>query len=333
MKGAVLIWVLGVFLVAVLFFTYGGLGDRELSLENVSPPPAAAPPPKPEEPAGAEEPELEKISKEVSKLKTAVSSLLSPPPEEKPPPPPAVKSSDLYQKALGALVNIFCDDEAGHRYILGSGAIISPAGYVLTNAHLAEYFLQERVDCVLRRGSPARTFAKAAVLYLPDQNLKIGETQIAQKDLAILKITGPSGTIPLQESFDYFEFSPDYELGAGEVLYSLGYPTEFLGAELILKGANILFTTGTVTELADVDGNFSTAEGANLKGEISAQHGSSGGIFLESKTGKVAGLFVGLTEGKTTAERSQFIFLSSYLDEVVRQDKGMGLLEFLNTNP
>ena len=102
MKGAVLIWALGVFLIAALFFTYGDLGDRELSLENVSPPPAAAPP-KPEEPAGAREPELEKISKEVSKLKTAVSSLLSPPPEEKPPPPPAVKSSDLYQKALGAM--------------------------------------------------------------------------------------------------------------------------------------------------------------------------------------------------------------------------------------
>ena len=96
MKGAVLIWMLGVFLIAALFFTYGDLGDRELSLENVSPPPAAAPPPKPEEPAGAEGRELEKISKEVSKLKTAVSSLLSPPTEEKPPPPPAIKSSDLY---------------------------------------------------------------------------------------------------------------------------------------------------------------------------------------------------------------------------------------------
>ncbi len=333
MKGAVLIWVLELLLIAVLFFTYGDLSDKEPFEIPVQNSPASPRLEKADEPPLQSGPELKKVSEQVSKLKTAVSLLLPLPQEEKPPPPPAVKSSELYQKALGALVNIFCDDEAGHRYILGSGAIISPAGYVLTNAHLAEYFLQERVDCVLRRGSPARTFARAAVFYLPDQNLKIGETQIARKDLAILKITGPSGSIPLPESFDYFEFSPDYQPGAGEVLYSLGYPTEFLGAELILKGANILFTTGTVMELADVDGNFSTAEGANLKGEISAQHGSSGGIFLEAQNGKVAGLFVGLTEGKTTSDRSQFIFLSSYLDEVVRQDKGMGLLEFLNSRP
>ncbi|MEK7162495.1 MAG: trypsin-like peptidase domain-containing protein [Patescibacteria group bacterium] len=273
-----------------------------------------------------QEPKIKELKKELESISEAIKTVIPPPPAPLPSPPPlppAIKSSAIYEKALKAVVNILCFDNEKSSYILGSGAIIHPQGYVLTNGHLAEHFQKPGADCQLRKGSPARNFAKAKIIWLPDQSQKIGATEIPQKDAALLKIT------EFTQEFGYFEFEPNYDVKEGEVLYSLNYPTEFLSPEIALKDANLVFTLGTVEKLVSVDEIAKDAEGAYLKGELSAQHGSSGGIFLEAQEGKVVGLFVGLTEGTTTATRKQFMFLSEYIDRILRQDKGVGLLEFL----
>jgi len=286
-----------------------------------------------------EEEEFTNLLEEVSRLRKSLQTLgqaqaTSSPSFLLPPPAaPRIKSEEIYAKATRALVNIFCKDSEEQVYILGSGAVIDPQGYVLTNGHLAENFEKENVFCTLRRGSPASPFAKAKLAYLPDQNPLIGTTKIAQKDFALLKITEAVGSNPLPETFDYFEFDPTYAVKPQEVLYSLGFPTEFLGAATIAQNTNILFTLGTIDRLVSADDDLSDAEGAYLGGEISAQHGSSGGIFLEIQSSKIVGLFVGLTEGETTAERKQFMFLISYIDDIVRQERGFGLKEFLYSHP
>ncbi len=274
---------------------------------------------------------LAKLLEGVAKLRESLAAL--PQPKTPSPGPARIKSEELYNKALKALVNVFCDDAKKGVYILGSGAVIHPAGYVLTNAHIAQSFLDEGTDCVLRRGSPAEPWAKAEIFYLPDQSQKIGSSTIPMNDIAILKITGPVGADKFSGQFDYFTFDRAYQVREGEVLYSLGFPTEFLGAQIILRNTTILFSLGTVEDLVTLDDDRGDAEGAYLKGEISAQHGPSGGIFLDYERGGVAGLFVGITEGKTTAERKQFIFLSSYVDDIVKRDKGVSLLEFLGAPP
>jgi S1-C subfamily serine protease len=258
-----------------------------------------------------------------------------PAPAPPPAPPPAVKSADLYAKALGAVVNIFCVDTAANAYIMASGAIIDPAGYVLTNGHVAVHFNDPGTDCVLRRGSPARNFARAKVVFLPNQAPKIGGSDIPQNDAAILKITQMTDGSPAPPAggFEYFKIDPAYAVVLGETLYALNYPTEFLGAETALKDAGLVFSQGTVESIVTVDDDASNAEAVYLKGELSVQHGSSGGIFLDSQKGEVVGLFVGLTEGKTTAERKQFMFMSSYIDRIVRAAKGLSLAAYVDTNP
>ncbi len=354
MTSRILTWILGAAIAVAIFFAASALPGFKVRKEsvilnqappikNLTLPVVEVPKPKnetasPEEAAKKEAVQkaedaarLQKLLTDVAKLRESLATL--PQGAKEPPPGPPIKSGEIYNKALKALVNIFCDDSRKGVYILGSGAIIHPKGYVLTNAHIAENFSREGVNCVLRRGAPARNWVKAEVVYLPDQSQKIGSSTIPMNDIAILKITEPLGTDKLPESFDYFDFDPAYQIQTGEVLYSLGFPTEFLGAEIILKNTNILFSLGTVENLVTLDDNRKDAEGAYLKGEISAQHGSSGGIFLDSVRGRVVGLFVGITEGKTTAERTEFIFLSSYVDKILKRDKGAGLLEFLNTSP
>src|SRR3989338_2839263 len=72
--------------------------------------------------------------------------------------------STINQKTREALVNIFCVTKSGGIFkpASGSGIIIDKRGIILTNAHVAQYFLlkdyleQNFIECIVRVGSPAR---------------------------------------------------------------------------------------------------------------------------------------------------------------------------------
>lgn len=272
---------------------------------------------------------LKKISQELEVLQKTINSLTPPASLEK----PKLKSDLVYASGLGALVNILCNDTENGYYISASGAIIDPKGYILTNAHVAENFSHKGVICVIRRGSPAVSFARAKVVFMPDVSDKISATEVPLRDIAILKITSDLSGKPFSEVFSYFEFDPDYSMKEGEVLYSLGFPNEFLGSEAILKNTTILLSLGSVENLLNIDQSENIAEAAYMKGAISAQQGSSGGIFVDTYSGNIVGLFVALTQGETTSERKEFIFLSSYVDRIMREKTGLSLKEFLAQNP
>ncbi|MDE2021487.1 MAG: hypothetical protein KGI71_00985, partial [Patescibacteria group bacterium] len=107
------------------------------------------------------------------------------------PPEPGETALDVSAATLrGALVNIICYVPAGSglHSISGSGVFIDPKGIILTNAHIAQYFLlaDRGVSCVVRSGSPAVSRYTAALAYISPSWIHTNASVLTQ--------ASPSGT-------------------------------------------------------------------------------------------------------------------------------------------
>src|SRR5581483_7670669 len=81
-----------------------------------------------------------------------------------PPSAPELSPETVNATLRSSLVNILCTTVGGglFRPISGSGVIIDTRGVILTNAHVAQFFLlkdypfKNNIQCVVRTGSPAQ---------------------------------------------------------------------------------------------------------------------------------------------------------------------------------
>ncbi len=153
-----------------------------------------------------------------------VAKASAPKPVPQPAPAPIV-STPITQAALeaaatrvrSALVNIICaSNNPGVKSISGSGVIIDPKGVVLTNAHIAQYFLlatdpNQHISCVLRVGTPARDAYKAALVFIspawleanPKTITTLHPTGSGEHDYALLAILTSATSAPLPTTFAY----------------------------------------------------------------------------------------------------------------------------------
>lgn len=157
-----------------------------------------------------------------------------------------------------ATVNLYCRFRSGNRLFLttGSGVIIHERGVILTNAHVAQYFLIEpaknklRGGCSVRTGSPARQSYTASVLYFPSAWIRARMGQdvpgtTLNNDFALLYITGATaGELP--ESFPSLapSFADNVDIG-GQVVVS-GYPVEKLSFKKMVNKLLLERATTTV---------------------------------------------------------------------------------------
>ncbi len=230
---------------------------------------------------------------------------------------PSLPTEQLNTLARASLVNILCTTQNGGSFnpISGSGVIIDSRGIILTNAHVAQYFLLRdysspgNIQCVIRVGSPAQPRYTAELMYLPpawiaDNASKIKDqtpTGTGENDYAFVLITGttnPSGTLP--SSFAALPMDGGNPQ-AGEGILLAAYPAGFLGGIAINLNLYLTSAIATVGEVYTF-GDQANIDLFSLGGTLVAQSGSSGGAAV-SLQGKLKGLITTEIPADTTAGR------------------------------
>lgn len=252
---------------------------------------------------------------------------------------------DINTLARSALVNIICTTKTAGALnpISASGVVIDPQGIILTNAHVAQYFLLQNypapgfIDCSIRVGSPARVAYSAELLFLPpswiqDNAHKIDDetpTGNGEHDYALVRITGR-----INQSFPELGALPFFSVAlnsprVGTNVTVAGYPAGFLGGatiqtELYAASSNTqvgqLYTFGT--QAVDL---FSVG------GSIVAQQGSSGGPVARSD-GALVGLIVTSSSAPNTAGRDLRALSTEYIIRDFESEAGVPLEAFFNLN-
>lgn len=247
--------------------------------------------------------------------------------------------------ARSALVNILCTTYAGGSFapISGSGVFIDNRGIILTNAHVAQYFLLKdypfanNIQCVIRANSPAQPLYTAEVMYLPPEWVAVNAKQLTaqraqgtgENDYAFLRITGTvSSSVPFPASFPAIAMtSAAPEVGAPTLL--VAYPAGMLSGETIQMNLYSSSAVSTVQTLYSFEGT-QNVDLIALGGTVVSQTGSSGGALIGLGSRKLLGIIATETSGTTTADRQLNAVTVGFIDRVLAKSGKGGLVGFLS---
>ncbi|MBI2055028.1 MAG: trypsin-like peptidase domain-containing protein [Candidatus Sungbacteria bacterium] len=242
------------------------------------------------------------------------------------PPTPLLTSKEIYALLDTAIVQIVC--KAGDNlYVSGSGVVVSDKGVVLTNAHVVE----NGKDCFVKTGNPAVISGKAEARFIGNTKNFITDTKIPKEDFAFMKITERTPNSMFAEPFKYLRLSYTYTPQSGDGFYLAAYASEFVGGGIPSGGQNLVFTIARVLDLYTVDG--SGTDVAELEGNISTQEGASGSPVISPVDGSVIGLVFGQNKGEggasVTSQRTEFAFLISYINRVLESTRNTTLADLI----
>ncbi|MBI3020276.1 MAG: trypsin-like peptidase domain-containing protein [Parcubacteria group bacterium] len=279
----------------------------------------------------------------------ATPAVQSEPPKEpktvtpEPPKAPLLSATALNTLVRASTVNIFCTLAGETDAASGSGIVIDPRGIVLTNAHIAQYFLldtrdgEEFVRCAIRTGSPAEKSFSGELLYIPSAWIEAHAENITQNGWAdngehdyalvraVLSAEEATSSLPaLSLAYD----------GAGlartEPVLVASYPAGFLGGQAIQKN---LWQVSSFTSIKELYRFATTSQDlidvVSVNGIIGAQEGSSGGALVRTEDGKLLGVVVTRSAGDTTGERDLFSLSIPYVNADIVTDLKKTLQEFL----
>lgn len=231
--------------------------------------------------------------------------------------------TELHRIAARSVVNLLCQEKNGATAI-ATGIVIHSNGAILTNAHIADNANKDQ-ECTVRAGSPAAPFAVAKLVFAP--SAFSATTSIAEQikwDMAIWKIEKLSPSAgPLPETFDALTLDASHQFSPQEMLSTFSYPAELLSKEVILSSLYLVFSE---TSVEAVDEIFIQS----LAG-LGSQQGSSGGALLDPTTGKFVGLIFAVDRETEINKRRLFALRASRIDDIMKQETGMTLNEYLQT--
>ena len=251
--------------------------------------------------------------------------------------PPALSGNaalDTAAAALrGALVNIMCYAPAGSvlHSISGSGVFIDSKGIIITDAHVAQYFLlaDRGVSCTIRTGSPAADAYKAALIYISPAWVHANATVLTQAaptgtgeyDFAFLAVTGSATAAPLPASFPSLPLAQAAPAALAPVVIA-SFGAQFLDPTEIRSDLFPTVVFGSVKDIYTFDTD--TVDVLSLGGSAAAQEGSSGG-GVASASGSLVGMITTSTVQGATATRSLSAITSSYIRSEYSREMGTSL--------
>lgn len=239
------------------------------------------------------------------------------------------------QKVQKSVVNIYCSQTIGRQIkkSTGSGVMIDGSGVILTNAHVAEYFLLEQngngTSCYIRTESPAINTYKAKLVYFPEIWAKRNPGNISlqtltgtgEYDYALLVITERVRNDAPNTPFVHLETESDGVKNNERVLVA-GYPAGFSNVKVLESGLYSLVKPTTVNNSASFSGNGTDViyTGATSV----AEHGSSGGAVTDSDGNLVALIVATNIDSKSGGKNVQAITLS-YIKKSIKDTSGKSL--------
>ena len=275
-------------------------------------------------------------------VKPATSSSVVPSPAQIPAPATAPlptfssgnSALDASATALrGSLVNIMCYAPAGSNIqsISGSGVFVDSKGIILTNAHVAQYFLlaDRGVDCIIRAGSPATSEYKAALVYISPAWIHANSTILTQAtpvgtgeyDFALVAVTSGATSAALPSSFPALSLAKNPPL-AGTPVVIASFAAQFLDTKQIQSALYPTVVFGSIKDVFTFGTN--TIDELALGGSAAAQEGSSGGGIADG-TGALIGTITTSTITGATDTRSLGAITASYIRSEYTRETGTSI--------
>lgn len=255
----------------------------------------------------------------------------------------AAVSADLNAASAAlraALVNIICYAPAGSSLhsISGSGVIIDPKGVILTNAHIAQYFLlaDRGVSCKVRTGSPATDEYGAGLIYIPplwiNTNAKLltstSPSGTGEYDFALVGITRSLTSSPLPATYPSMPLAKN-ALVAGAPVVIGSYGAQFLDYSQIQSDLFPTIVFGSVKDIYTFATN--SIDVFALGGSAAAQEGSSGGGVVNA-LGELAGTITTSTMEGPTSSRELDAISAAYIRREYGNETGGSLDSLLSTS-
>ncbi len=240
-----------------------------------------------------------------------------------------------------ALVNIICTapPKSGLHSISGSGVVVSPTGMIVTNAHIAQYFLltNRGVTCEVRTGSPAVSTYRASLVYIPhkwiEQNaaLLTQETPVGtgERDFALLAITGytqaASAPVIAATPFPYVSLAPTAP-SARQPVAIVTYGAQFLTADQVKTALYPTIVFSAVQSVLTF--TTTTPDVLAFGGSVAAQEGSSGGGVVDTR-GALVGVVTTSSVMGAVADRYLGAITSEYIRAAYLSEAGESLKTLL----
>jgi len=240
------------------------------------------------------------------------------------------------EKLFEATVNLYCRIKVGNKEVssTGSGVMIDSRGVILTNAHVAQYFLLNgedsklTADCSVRTGSPAKEAYEAEVLYISknwlDKNIDKSAKELSrgtgENDFALLYITSTKrGKLPAQ--FQAYYPGVTMQLDRDKEVVVAGYPAGDLNFKGVRNKLKALTATTTITSLQTFESG--TADLISLSPSKIASSGVSGGPVVMS--GVVTGIVATMGTSKKKEGASLRAITLPYINRVIQSESGLSL--------